>query len=228
MRAGSVMVIALLLAAGVSSPVAAAQSPRMILALGNAGFLNPADIQAATGAEVKQDMGRSELKDFAVVLLADIAYAALPASVQQGLVQYVNDGGAVLITGGAQSFGSGGYQAAASILPFQIRSQNDWRAVPFRSPVPLQPDHPILAGVSFIPVGPRNDMNPRPGATEILRAAGGHGTFPSPLIAEMLSGAGRVMGIAFDLNEFAGMRDRDLFVRNTIAYLLGASRIPAR
>ncbi|MBI4572754.1 MAG: hypothetical protein HY713_05650 [candidate division NC10 bacterium] len=238
MRARRVMLIILCLAFGLSSSLAGAQSPRMILALGNTGFLNPADIQAATGAEVKQDLERFEPKDFAVIVLANTAYAALPAPVQQGLVQYVNGGGTVLITGGAQSFGSGGYQAVASILPFQIRSASDWRGTPFRPPVPLQPSHPIMAGVSFIPVGALNDLNPRPGATEILQAAGGGsagrvggvggGSYPYPLIAEVAWGAGRVLGIAFDLNEFGGMRDRDLFVRNTIAYLLGASRIQAR
>jgi hypothetical protein len=82
-------------------------------------------------------------------------------------------------------------------------------------------------------------MNPRPGATEILRAAGGGsagrvggtggGSYPYPLIAEMSVGAGRVIAIALDLNEFSGMRDRDLFVRNTIGYLLSASRMgPSR
>ncbi len=37
-------------------------------------------------------------------------------------------------------------------------------------------------------------------------------------------GAGRVIGIAFDLNDLAGMRDRDLFVQNTLTYLLATSR----
>jgi uncharacterized membrane protein len=139
-------------------------------------------------------------------------------------VQYVNGGGALLLTGGSQSFGSGGYEAVASIVPFAIRSAGDWRSTPFRPPVLIQAGHPILAGVTFITVGNLNDMNPRGDASEILRAAGG-GSYPYPLIAEMSVGAGRVIGIAFDLNEFAAMADRDLFVRNTIGYLLRASRI---
>jgi hypothetical protein len=263
MRAQRVMLIALFLAFGLSSSLAGAQSPRMILALGNTGFLNPADIQAATGAEVKQDMEKFELKHFAVIVLANVAYTSLPAPVQQGLVGYVAEGGAALITGGAQSFGSGGYQAVASIIPFQIRSDGDWRGTPFRPPVPFRPGHPILAGVNFITVGNLNDMNPRADATEILQAAGGGsaasraacstvcqptktaqgrsvtscrevcppgfggggGSYPNPLVSELVAGAGRVIGIAFDPNEFAGMPDRDLFVRNTIAYLLSVSRI---
>lgn len=244
MRMRLFVLAGLFLALAVPPPFVAAGAPRpaplMILALGNTGYLNPTDIQAATGAVLKQGLETFELKDFAVIVLANMAFAALPGPVQQGLAQYVNDGGAVLITGGAQSFGSGGYQAVASILPFQIRATSDWRFTPFRPPVPLQPGHPILAGVTFIPVGTLNDMNPRPGATEILQAAGGGsaagrtagtggGSYPYPLIAEVGSGAGRVLGIAFDLNDFAGMRDRDLFVRNAITYLLRASRMgPAR
>lgn len=234
MRIRLVVLAGLLLVVASPPSLAAAGAPRqaplMILALGNTGYLNPTDIQAATGAAIKQDMEKFELKDFAGVVLANVAFAALPGPVQQGLVQYVNDGGAVLITGGAQSFGSGGYQAVTSLLPFQLRSNSDWRFTSFRAPVPLQAGHPILAGVTFIPVGTLNDMNPRPDATEILQAAGGGVAGPRyPLIAEVGSGSGRVLGIAFDLNDFAGMRDRDLFVRNTITYLLRASRMgPAR
>jgi hypothetical protein len=211
----------------------------MILALGSSGFLDPKGIQAATGAEVKRDLEKFQLKDFSVVVLANIALPALPDPVRQGLVQYVSAGGALLITGGSQSFGSGGYEAVAAIVPFQIRSAGDWRFTPFRPPVPIQPGHPILAGVTFITVGNLNDMNPRADATEILQAAGGGsaaaraqgagggggGSYPYPLIAELGVGAGRAIGIALDLNEFAGMPDRDLFVRNTIGYLLNASRV---
>ncbi len=239
MRTRLVVGIVLLLALGGLPGLAAAQSARMILTLGNTGFLDPKSIQAATGAEVKTGLDKFQLKDFSVVVLANIAFPALPGPVQQGLVQYVNDGGTVLITGGAQSFGSGGYDAAASIIPFQIRSASDWRFTPFRSPVPIQPGHPILAGVTFITVGSLNDMNPRADAAEILQAAGGGsaassaqgagggggGSYPYPLIAELAVGTGRVIGIAFDLNELAGMQDRDLFLRNTIGYLLRASGI---
>jgi uncharacterized membrane protein len=228
MRMRLVVIIGLLLALGCLPGVAPAQSARMILALGSTGFLDPRSIQAATGAEVMRDLGKFQLKDFSLVVLANIAFPALPDPVQQGLVQYVTDGGALLITGGSQSFGSGGYQAVASIIPFEIRASSDWRTTAFRPPVTLQPGHPILAGVEFITVGAVNDMNPRPDATEIVRAAGGGSaggvSYPYPLIAEIGVGAGRVIGIAFDLNEFAGMRDRDLFVRNTIGYLLNASR----
>jgi len=220
MRMRLVTGMALLLALTWLPAMAAQTSARLILALGNTGFLDPQAIQAATGAAVKTEMGKLKLKDFSVLVLANVAFPALPAAVQQGLTQYVSNGGALLITGGPQSFGSGGYQAVASLIPFQIRSSDDWR-----EPVPLQPGHPILTGVRFITIGSLNDMNPRPDVTEILRAPGGARTYPSPLIAEMSVGAGRVVGIAFDPNTLAGMQDRDLFVRNTLGYLLSASRI---
>lgn len=233
MRGRFVWRMALLLGLGWSSPSMAAQSAPMILALGNAGFLNPSAVQAKTGAEVKQELGKDQIKDFAVLVLANAAYGSLPGPVRQGLTDYVTQGGAVLLTGGSQAFGSGGYREVASILPFRIRADSDWRATPFRSPVPLQPGHPILAGVDFIPIGNINDMNPRADAAEILQAAGGGsaagggggGSYPYPLIAEVAVGAGRVLGIAFDLNELGGMRSRDLFVQNILAYLLSVSRL---
>ena len=206
---------------------AEAAGPRVILALGNASFIDAQAILKATGAEVTQDPGKAPLKNVAVLVLADVPFGSLPQPMQGGLVEYVNSGGAVLITGGAQSFGSGGYKAIAQIIPFEIRSDNDWRAVPFRSPVPLQPGHPILAGISgqrFFTIGTLNDMNPRPGAIEILQSPGG-GSYISPLIAELGVGAGRVVGVAFDPNRLTGWDLRDLFVRNTLDYLLTSSRL---
>jgi len=242
MRAYLALILGLLLTLGCLLSPAAAQAPRpsspMILALGSTSWLNASDIQAATGVVVTPDLGQFQPKDFAVIVLANVAFTSLPGPVQQGLVDYVRGGGAVLITGGSQSFGSGGYQAVASIIPFQIRATSDWRPTPFRPPVLIQPGHPIMAGVTFLTIGAVNDMNPRSDASEILQAAGGGsaagraaggvgggGSFPYPLITEVGVGAGRVIGIAFDLNDLAGMQDRDLFVRNTIGYLLRVSRM---
>jgi hypothetical protein len=220
---------------GWASVTPAGQGPRVILALGNPSFINAAAVKQATGAEVSQDASMP-LPQVAVLVLANAPLASLPQAIQERLVAYVSSGGALLITGGSQAFGSGGYQAVASIIPFQIRSDNDWRFISFRPPVPLQPGHPILAGVSFITVGTVNDMTPRPNATEILQSPGGGrapsaggtvggGSYLYPLIAELAVGSGRVIGIAFDLNDFAGMRDRDLFIQNTLGYLLAASGV---
>jgi len=231
-----VIVFALLLVLGWAAGAGAGQAPRMILALGRPGWLNPGDIQAATGALVKQDLEQFMLKDFRVVVLGNIAFGSLPGVVQQGLVDYVGAGGTLLITGGSQSFGSGGYQPLSSLIPFEIRAENDWRVIPFRSPVVLQPGHPIMAGVTFITVGAVNDMNPRGGALEILQAAGGGsaagrasgrggGSYQYQLITEIGVGSGRVIGVAMDLNDFSSMPDLPLFVRNTLVYLANASQM---
>jgi hypothetical protein len=220
--------------------LAAAAGPRVILVLGNASFMDAQAVTRATGAEVIHDQDRVPLEEVAVLVLANIAYSNLPQAIQEGLVKYVNAGGALLISGGSQSFGSGGYQAVASIIPFEIRSKTDWHAIPFRPPIPVQPGHPILAGVTFLTVGAVNDMNWRPDSTEILQSPGGGGagptglsaggarvggSYPYPLIAELRAGAGRVIGVAFDLNDFGRMRDLNLFIENTLRYLLASSRM---
>jgi hypothetical protein len=141
------------------------QGPR-ILALGNSRFLDAASVLAGTGAELVQDPGDASLTGFAVIVLANVAFASLPAEVQQGLHDYVATGGAVWLTGGAQGFGSGGYQPVANILPFALRSTSDWRPIRFRPTVVLQPGHPVVAGVEFGLVGAVNDMSPRSGSLE--------------------------------------------------------------
>lgn len=222
-------VAAVLLALGWAAVAHAGQPARAILVLGQAAYINDASVQEATGAAISRNPAMP-LKNAAVVVIANTAWGTLPQPIQDGLTDYVTSGGSVLITGGPQSFGSGGYSAVAPIIPFQIRADSDWRFISFRFPVPLQAGHPIISGVNFIAIGGVNDMNPRPDATEILQAAGGGragggGGFPSPLIAELAVGSGRVIGIAFDLNDLGGMRDRDLFVQNTLLYLLAASRV---
>ena len=240
MRIRLAIVAGVILTVGLTSIAQAGQPSRTILVLGSAGFINDATAQHATGAAISRDAGMP-LKDVAVLVLANIPFSSLPPSTQDELVNFVGGGGALLITGGAQSFGSGGYKAVAPIIPFELRSESDWRFIAFRPPIALQPGHPILAGVTFITIGTVNDMNPRPGALEILQSAGsgggggrsgpgrpggggGGGGYLYPLIAEVGVGAGRVMGIAFDLNDLAGMQNRELFVQNTLTYLLAASR----
>ncbi len=230
-----VLVFTLLLVLGWATGAGAGQAPRMILTLGSTTWLNSGDIQAATGSLVKKDLEQFMLKDFRVVVLGNTAFGSLPGVVQQGLADYVGGGGTLLITGGSQSFGSGGYQAVSPVIPFEIRAENDWHAIPFRPPVVLQPGHPIMAGVTFITVGAVNDMNPRGGALEIMQAAGGGsaagrvtgrggGSYQYPLIAEVGVGSGRVIGVAMDLNDFPSMPDLPLFVRNTMVYLANVSR----
>ncbi|HTU02239.1 MAG TPA: hypothetical protein VMG58_10505 [Candidatus Sulfotelmatobacter sp.] len=218
--------VALVAVLAVSLPAGAAEPAKEILALGSFGFLDEAGVLAATGARLKQEVGSGDLKDqFKVIVLANVAFDALPEAVQVGLPGFVRAGGALLITGGPQSFGSGGYDAIAELVPFELRNRSDFRVMPFRSPVPLQPDHPVLAGVRFETIGALNDMNPRPGATEILRmSGGGNAGYPYPLIAEIAVGSGRVLGFAFDLADLGGMPDRDRLMQNALSYLSDAAR----
>jgi len=228
MRTRLATVVGALLILAWTSVALAGQASRVILVLGDASFIDASSVQQATGAEVSRDSSRP-LKDTAVLVLANIPFGALPPSIQDELPGYVQGGGALLLTGGPQAFGSGGYQRVADLLPFQLRSQSDWRNIPNRFPVVVSSGHPGIAGVTFISVQAVNDMNPRPDATEILQTAGGGsaggGMYPYPLMADIGVGAGRVIGVAFDLNDFAGMRDRDRFVQNTLTYLLTASRM---
>jgi hypothetical protein len=220
-RLGVLLVGCLIL--GLAATAEAGQKSRQILVLGAAGFINGPAMAAATGAEVITRLDGQKLQEIALVVLANTAFASLPDAVAQGLEEYVAGGGALWLTGGSQAFGSGGYQPVASLLPFTLRSDKDWRSVPFRNPVAIQAGHPILQGVTFISVGALNDLTPKPGAVEILQYSGG-GSYPYPLITEASVGTGRVIGVAVDLNDLSGMRDRDRFVENTLKYLLGASR----
>ncbi|MGH7422263.1 MAG: hypothetical protein ACREJ1_01150 [Candidatus Methylomirabilales bacterium] len=214
---------------------AAAGAAKLILALGDDSYI-PSD--AVQGAEVKKELGEYELVEFAVVILSNVSYGGLPAAVQGGLSEYLSRGGSLLITGGPNAYGSGGYRAMGDILPFEIRAEQDWRAAPFKPVIPLQPGHPILEGVTFRTVGTFNDLNPKPGAVEIAQYAGGGlgrggpagavlggGTYQSPMIAERRVGQGTVVGVAFDLGQEArsGWADGSRFVRNLLTYLAALS-----
>jgi len=211
----------------VGSHVSEAETlPKLILSLGRDGYLPEAAVEAATGAEVRRELGEFQLTEFSLVILSNIGFGSLPPQVQDGLVEFVNKGGALLITGGTHSFGSGGYNPIAPLLPFTIRAANDWTFKAFRAPVPLQAGHPAIAGVTFPPIGGFNDMNPKPGAVEILQyAGGGRAGFLAPLIAEQQVGSGLVMGIAFDPNELTSWPDRHRFIVGVVQYLMKNSKL---
>lgn len=214
---------------------ASAGAAKLILALGDDSYIPSNAIQ---GAEVKKELGEYELVEFAVVVLSNVSYGGLPAAVQGGLSEYLSRGGSLLITGGPNAYGSGGYQAMADILPFEIRADQDWTARPFKPVLPLQPGHPILEGVTFRTVGNFNDLNPSPAAVEIAQYAGGGlgrgigggpgrigGTFPNPMVAERRVGQGTVVGVAFDLGQEVrgGWADGSRFGQNLVNYLVALS-----
>jgi hypothetical protein len=201
---------------------ATAQPTKLVLALGDDSYV-PAE--AVTGTEVANELGDRDLMEFAVVILSNIPYNQLPGAVQEHLTEFLDQGGSLLITGGPNAYGSGGYQAMSAVLPFEIRTSDDWRTVPFKPIIPVQSGHPILRGVTFRTVGTFNDLNPRAGAVEIAQYAGGGTGFPSPLIAEQRVGQGTVVGVALDLGRELqnGWRDGNRFVQNLLTYLVTRS-----
>ncbi len=210
-----------------------AEPAKFILALGDDSYLPAEAVKAWTGAEVKKELGKHELLEFAVVILSNIPYGGLPGAVRERLSEFISRGGSLLITGGPNSYGSGGYQAVTSIIPFEIRAEQDWRAVPFKPVIPLQPGHPLLQGVTFQSIGAFNDLNPKPGAVEIAQYAGGKTTsgarYPSPLIAEQRTGQGIVVGIAFNLGREIGSGwDGTRLLQNVLTYLVERSPLKPR
>lgn len=228
----------------------AAEPAKLILALGDDSYIPAEAVNALTGAEIKRELGGRDLQEFSVLILSNIPYGLLPPSVREGIPEFVNRGGSLLITGGPNSYGSGGYEGMASLIPFEIRAKEDWRSVPFKPIIFIEPEHPILAGVTFRTVGNFNDLNPKKtGATEIARYAGGGRTitiqepivgpdgkptgiqtrretigarYPSPLIAQQRVGQGTVLGIAFDPGREIsdGWVEGPRFVQNVLTYLL--------
>lgn len=227
------VVLAVFLGFSLWSHPGGADASKLILALGDASYISPASAKAWTGAEVERVLGEYELEEFAVVILSNVPYSGLPGPVREGLSNFLGRGGSLLITGGPNSYGSGGYQAIADVIPFEIRAEQDWRARPFKPVIPIQPGSPILEGVTFQTVGNFNDLNPKAGAVEIARYAGGRvvgglgggAVFQSPLIAEQVVGAGTVVGIAFDLGQEVrgGWADGGRFLQNLLGYLVARS-----
>ncbi len=201
---------------------AAAEPTKLVLALGDNSYV---PTEAVMGAQVANELGDRDLMEFAVVILSNIPYNQLPGAVQERLTEFLDQGGSLLITGGPNAYGSGGYQPMAAFVPFEIRTRDDWRSVPFKEVIPIQPDHPILRGVTFRTVGSFNDLNPKAGAVEIAQYAGGGTGFPSPLIAEQRVGQGTVVGVALDLGRELqnGWRDGNRFVQNLLTYLVTRS-----
>ena len=87
---------------------------RVILSFGNDQFIPKAAIEATTGARFQSDFtGLRFLDEASVIVLADIGFAQLPPFLQSSLVQWVELGGSLLVTGGNSSFGMGGYAGTA-------------------------------------------------------------------------------------------------------------------
>lgn len=223
--------------------LSASNSP-MILSLGDDSYIPWSEVESRTGAVINRELGEAPLTDFSVLILSNISYASLPESVREGLRAYLAHGGSVLITGGKQSYGSGGYAATelADLLPLRP-SRDDWLPHPFGPTLILQPGHSILKGVEIPTMAFFNELDLNGDALEIAEyrkasKAGivggrdpgggeiqGGGRRPMPLIAERSVGAGTVLAVALDMMLTGDWRDRDRFAQNCVEYLLQRSRI---
>lgn len=220
---------------------AAAEPVKLILVLGDDSYIPTEAVKDRANAEIKGQLWEHDLLEFAVLVFSNVPYDVLPWAVRDRLPDFLNRGGSLLITGGPNSYGSGGYQPLASIIPLEIRTSRDWVSVPFKAVIPLQPAHPILEEVTFRTMMTFNDLNPKKsGAVEIAQYAGGatfHASgrifgarFPSPLIAEQRVGQGTVLAVAFDLGREigSGWADGPRFVENILTYLTQRSPLTPR
>jgi hypothetical protein len=216
----------------------------MILSLGEDSYITWSELESRTGAVVKREAGDAPLTDFSLLVLSNVSYASLPEGVRDGLRGYLEQGGAMLITGGKQSYGSGGYgdTELADLLPLRP-SRDDWLPHPFGPTLILQPGHPILKGIEIPTMAFFNELDLNGGAVEIAQyrkaskagiVGGGNpgggqiqggGRRPMPLIAERRSDAGTILAVALDLTLTGEWKDRGRFAQNCVEYLLQQSRI---
>ncbi len=223
----SVLVLTLFVASPAESQTV--PSGKLVLVLGPAQAVVWPAVVAAGGVPIGE-LGSRPLSDVSVIVLGNLAYRAIPDPVASQLRAFVTFGGALMITGGGSSFGSGGYEVIQDVVPFAIRAPNDFVAMPFRSPMRIDPNHPAIVGGSYATIGTFNDMNPKPGTLEILRYPGGlSGVGPqAPLMAEERIGRGLVLGVAFDLAEVIPLSpEGQELMKNTMQYLMSQSAIPA-
>lgn len=221
-----------------------AEDAKMILSLGDDSYITWSGVETQTGAIIKRELGEVPLTDFSVIVLSNISYASLPEAVRDGFREYLARGGSVLVTGGKQSYGSGGYAGTELTDLFPLRpSRDDWAPHPFGPTLILQPGHPILRGVEIPTMAFFNELDLNAGAVEIAQyrkaskgafAGGGDpgggeiqggGRRPMPLVGEGSAGGGTILAIALDMTLTGSWKDRDRFAQNCVEYLLQRSRI---
>ena len=199
-----------------------------ILSLGDDSYVTWSEVESRTGAVVRRELGDSPLAAFSVVILSNVGYDSLPEAVRDGLADYLARGGSLLVSGGKQSYGSGGYAgtALADLLPLRP-SRDDFQYHPYGPTILFQSGHPILAGVEIPPVGYFNELDLNSSAILIAQYRKSQ-RLPMPLIAERSVGVGTVVAIALDMAltlDKGIWKDRELFGQNCVEYLLQRSRI---
>jgi hypothetical protein len=209
--------------------VAKSESP-LILSLGEDSYIPKGSIEGATGAQFLKELGAKKLEEVQVVILSNIDYPNLPDGVRDGLVDYLRNGGALLMTGGARSFGSGGYGNAklAGMLPLQILYPRDWQ--PSRRGLIefLVPSHPVFSGLDPLKMPLVDSFNNLGVGNGSLLAQ--FSKFErQPLMAERGVGNGWVFGIALNMAEISSQwPEGDRFSYNLIQHLVAKSAIRPR
>lgn len=212
------------------APALAKSESPFILSLGEDSYIRKGSIEGATGAQFLKELGAKKLEEMQVVILSNIDYPSLPDRVRDGLVDYLRNGGALLMTGGARSFGSGGYGNAnlAVILPLQILYPRDWQPTRRGLIEVLVPSHPVFSGLDPLKMPLVDSFN---------NLGMGNGSILAqfskferqPLMAERAVGNGLVFGIALNMAEISSQwPEGDRFSHNLIQYLLAKSAIRPR
>lgn len=237
----------ILLALGLGLPLDLwADGRPIILSLGDDSYITWSELESRTGAIVRRELGDAPLAELSLVVLSNVRYDSLPEALRHGLTDYVAEGGSLLVSGGAQSYGSGGYAGTALGDLFPLKpTRDDWLPHPFGPTLILQPDHPILKGIVILTMAYFNELDLSAGAVEIAqyrkgsksafagggdpggRVIQGGGHRPMPLIAERSVDAGTILATALDLTLTGDWKDRDRFAQNCVEYLLQRSRIAA-
>jgi hypothetical protein len=148
---------------------------RIILSLGSDQFIPKATIEGATEARFQSDLrGLKFLDQVSVIILADLPFNSLDPFLQNEIPHWVSLGGSLLVTGGNRSFGLGGYVGTSigSILPL-LPDPRDKTVHSFGPPLPIDQNHPALAGVSLVSMAVFNETQLAGDAALILQYRAG-------------------------------------------------------
>lgn len=149
-------------------------SERIILSLGKDAFIPKGVIEATADVKFQADLaGLRFLDEVSVIILADIPFGQLPPVLQSSLGRWVELGGSLLVTGGNNSFGLGGYADTplGALLPLIPRSP-DRLGHGFSPTLVLQPSHPIFSGVTTTTMANFNETTLAGDATLLLEYRG--------------------------------------------------------
>ncbi|MFH1516334.1 MAG: glutamine amidotransferase, partial [Pseudomonadota bacterium] len=190
-----------------------------------------------------------DLKPFKVIIIGSLDSSVFSTSQMEDIKRFVHDGGALMMLGGAASFGPGGYGGTPieEVLPVICGSRNIGQERD-EFPLTLTPAgqaHPIFAGITEFFVSAKQDRNKaipnllgcvrvksgKP-AAEILAINPNRRNQAGPLVAVAVGryGSGRVMAATIDSTHLwyrplKGMGENSPYVRywgQAVRWLAGA------